>query len=71
MKGFSMSKKKQGRDIVHGDVLQMVESTAPQEERFLQVFESDCLRSSRIEVYRQQQNNTRLMIRKTNFNRFN
>lgn len=49
MKGFSMSKKKQGGDIVHGDGLQMAERTATRQEHLLLVFESDCLRSSTIE----------------------
>lgn len=51
-----MSKKKQGGDIVHGDGLQMAERTATRQEHLLLVFESDCYRSSTIEVYRHQQN---------------
>lgn len=45
-----MSKKKQGGDIVHGDGLQMAERTATRQEHLLLVFESDCYRSSTIEV---------------------
>lgn len=58
MKGFSMSKKKQGGDIVHGDGLQMAERTATRQEQLLLVFKVIDNRSVQTSTEQEILNNT-------------